>query len=67
VWLVSASRLRWAVGHVRARHRSAEVVVFRVLVPRSALVRRRRGVWSSAAAVLPAQVVSVRPAAFALA
>jgi hypothetical protein len=64
VWLVSRSRLAWAIAHVRERHAVSEVVVFRVRVSRGALVRRRRGVWSAAAPVLPSQIVSVRPAAF---
>jgi hypothetical protein len=65
VWLGSRSRLAWAIAHVRERHSVADVVVFRVVVPRSALVRRRRGVWSTASVVLPSQIVSIRPAAFA--
>jgi hypothetical protein len=65
VWLVSRSRLTWAIAHVRERHSVADVVVFRVAVSRSSLVRRRRGVWSSASVVLPSQIVSVRPPAFA--
>jgi hypothetical protein len=65
VWLVSRSRLEWAMAHVRARHAVAEVAVFRVSVSRAALVRRRRGVWSCSSPVVPSQIVSVRPAAFA--
>jgi hypothetical protein len=65
VWLVSRSRLSWAIAHVRERHAVSEVVVFRVCVSRGALVRRRRGVWSCSSPILPSQIVSVRLPAFA--
>ncbi|HEX5273545.1 MAG TPA: hypothetical protein VFW33_23780 [Gemmataceae bacterium] len=64
VWLVSRSRLEWAIAHVRKRHAVSEVGVFRVRLSRGALVRRRRGVWSAAEPILPWSIVSVRPAAF---
>jgi hypothetical protein len=64
-WLVTRSRLGWAIAHVRERHNVSDVVIVRVLVPRSALVRRRRGVWSSASPILPSQIIAVRPPAFA--
>ena len=64
VWLVSRCRLTWAVRHVRKRHGVAEVAVISVRVDRASLIRRRRGVWSTATLISPSQIVSVRPPAF---
>ncbi len=49
-WFVVPSRRTWAISHVADRHgvAIADLVVLRVSVPRSQLVRRRRGVWTSA-------------------
>ncbi len=63
-WLVSRSKVAWAINHVRDRHSVADVVVFRIVVERTSLIRRRRGVWTTDSAVLPSQIVSFRPPAF---
>ncbi len=47
-WFCSRSKRAWAIQHVAERHDVplSEVVVFRVNVPRSRLVSRRRGLWT---------------------
>jgi hypothetical protein len=69
VWLHSPSRSRWALPHVAARHQVAEAdtVLIRLAVPRAWLRRRSRGVWVCARVIPPSCIVSVRPAAFAVA
>ena len=58
-WLHTRGRLGWALDHVARRHGSAAVVSLRVLVPRDCLTRRRRGVWTTAAAIAPSGVQAV--------
>ena len=60
-WFCTRSRRAWAVQHVADRHDVplSEVVVFRVSVPRSRLVARRRGVWTCATVVKSIRSVSV--------
>jgi hypothetical protein len=58
-WLVSPSRRSWAVRHVRQRHRTGDVVVFKCLVPRKLLTRRSKGTWTCATPIPPAAVLSV--------
>jgi hypothetical protein len=69
-WFVSARLRPWAVGHVARRHRChvSEVVILRVVVERSRLVRRRRrGQWTCDPIIDPADIVSVAPWALAVA
>jgi hypothetical protein len=56
---VSPGKRRWAVAHVKARHRSPDVLVLRVLVARDTLTRRSRGVWTTASPVASSAIVSV--------
>jgi hypothetical protein len=63
-WLVTSSRRAWAVQHVRARHRTEAVALVRVAVPRSWLVRRKRGLWTSSRPISPEMIQAVRPSAF---
>jgi hypothetical protein len=67
VWLHTPSRSAWAVAHVAERHHVQEdlVCVLSLLVPRSQLRKRGRGVWVAARPVSPEWIVSVRPMAFA--
>ncbi len=58
-WLHTRGRLGWALDHVARRHGTAAVVSLRVLVPRSSLTRRKRGVWTTAAAIAPSAVQAV--------
>ena len=46
VWLVTPSRTRWAMRHIRRRHRHRHVAVIEVNVPRQWLTRRRKGLWT---------------------
>src|SRR5437870_5382394 len=47
VWLCSSSLTEWAIAHVAQRHSvpEGEVAVLHLRIPRSALRRRKRGVW----------------------
>lgn len=45
VWLVSESRINWAVNHTFNRHDCTKVDIYRVRVQRRRLIRFRRGVW----------------------
>ncbi len=60
-WFCSRSKRAWAIQHVAERHDVplSEVVVFRVSVPRSRLVLRRRGVWTCDTVVRSIRSVSV--------
>ena len=50
VWLHTASRREWAILHVSNKHECDvnDVSVITVDVPRSALRRRWRGIWTTA-------------------
>ena len=62
VWLHTASKREWAILHTMKRHNVTmdEVVIIEVKVPRSALTRRWRGLWSCSAMmpVSPADISS---------
>ena len=53
VWLVSKSRLSWAIKHTLRRHRASGVSIYVVTVPRGWLTRAWRGVWRSGVDVPP--------------
>jgi hypothetical protein len=57
--LNTRGRLGWALEHVAQRHGSAAVDTLSVHVPRAALTRRKRGVWTTAQAVPPGCVQAV--------
>jgi hypothetical protein len=58
-WLVAPSKRSWAVSHVKRRHQTGAVCVFRVLVPRRLLTRRSRGTWTTAHPISPSSILSV--------
>ena len=58
-WLHTRCRLDWALDHVARRHGCGAVVSLRVLVPRSSLTRRKRGVWTTSAVIAPGAVQAV--------
>ncbi|MBI1926940.1 hypothetical protein HYR99_22185, partial [Candidatus Poribacteria bacterium] len=51
IWLVTPSRTRWAVQHVKERHKKRHLAVIEVNVPRSWLRRRRQGIWTCERAI----------------
>lgn len=59
IWLVSASRVPYAIRHVQRRHGVTEVAVFQVRVRRGLLRRQRRGVWRHYGDVPPARVAAL--------
>jgi hypothetical protein len=61
VWLHSACRRPWARAHVARRHKVAPgaVVILRLLVNRSLLTRRGRGLWTSSVAIPPSAFMAV--------
>jgi hypothetical protein len=65
VWLCAPSRREWALAHVAARHGVpvASLIVLRVSVPRSQLVRRRRFLWTCSRVVRSIVSVSLPAAA----
>jgi hypothetical protein len=65
VWLVTSSRRHWSLEHTKARHGVERVALVCLVVPRSWLVRRRRGLWTCARLISAACIVSVRHPAFA--
>lgn len=62
VWLHVASEKKtaWARAHVAKRHRVpvSQVVILEVRVPRSALRRRKSGIWTTATVILPEAIIS---------
>ena len=46
VWLITPSKTRWAIRHVKERHHKRHVAVIEVNVPRSWLTRRRKQIWT---------------------
>ncbi|HEY7313423.1 MAG TPA: hypothetical protein VH643_29000 [Gemmataceae bacterium] len=46
VWLCCRSRRSWAFDHVSDQNFTCDLVCLRIRLPRSWLVRRRRGVWT---------------------
>ncbi|HEY7154844.1 MAG TPA: hypothetical protein VH575_12855 [Gemmataceae bacterium] len=46
VWLCCGSRRPWAFDHVSDQNFTSDIVCIRICLPRSWLVRRRRGVWT---------------------
>lgn len=63
VWLHTASKREWAVLHTMKRHNVTmdDVVIIEVKVPRSALTRRWRGLWSCER-VIPVAPADIRSA-----
>lgn len=59
VWLCCGSRRRWAFAHVEDQNYTSDIVCLRVSIPRSWLVRRRRGVWTCARPIPASCLVSV--------
>ena len=48
VYLHTASKRAWAVLHTQRRHKTHDIVLIKVEVPRSKLTRRWSGLWSCA-------------------
>jgi hypothetical protein len=63
VWLHSRGRRAWAIPHVAERHNVPveAVSIITVRVPRSWLVRRKRGVWTCRDLIRPRFLVAVNP------
>jgi hypothetical protein len=64
IWLFTRGRRDWGREHVRQRHGYTAVALVRVLVPRSWLKRRRKGLWSCERWIGPERILAVRPAPF---
>ena len=48
VYLHTASKRAWAVLHTQRRHKTHDIVLIEVNIPRSKLTRRWSGLWSCA-------------------
>lgn len=48
IWLCTKSKSRWAIQHVKERHKKRHLAVISVNVPRSWLTRRQKNVWTCA-------------------
>lgn len=46
IWLCTKSKSRWAVQHVKERHKKRHLAVIEVNVPRSWLTRRRKRIFT---------------------
>ena len=67
VYLHTASKRAWAVLHTQRRHKTHDIVLIKVNIPRSKLTRRWSGLWSCSAvitefeAVINADLISQSP------
>jgi hypothetical protein len=61
VWLHTRARTGWSVRHVADRHgfEEEDIIVLEVLLPRSAVRRARRGIWTCQAVIGPLCVVGI--------
>lgn len=63
IWLVSESRIRWAIGHIsRLRHIEQErMILIKLTVRRSWLTRTSlRGVWVCREDICPRRIIEIR-------
>lgn len=65
VWLVTASKVAWAIVHVASKRRVAleQVVVVEIEVNRKTLKKFRQGIWVSRVDVDASRIKAYRPAA----
>lgn len=64
IWLVSESRVSWAVAHVKSRDNvpAQDLIVVSVRVRRGVLRRNRlRGVWYCVDNIYPCRVETIKP------
>jgi hypothetical protein len=61
VWLHTRARTDWAVRRVADRHgfEEEDIVVLEVILPRSAVRRNGRGIWTCKEAISPLRVVGI--------
>ena len=61
VWLHTPARTDWAVMHVADRHgfEEEDIIVLEIELPRSAVRRNRRGIWTCQAVISPLCVVGI--------
>lgn len=46
VWMHTKSRREWAILHTQRRHKTDDIIVIEIEVPRDKLTRRGKGLWS---------------------
>lgn len=58
-WFHTSSKSAWAILHTQKRHRSTDIIIIEVEIPRAWITRRRTGLWSCSETVNAERFVGV--------